>query len=160
MLDTPTAKKLHALERALVELQSVGHLTPAGLAADWRLHRAVERNVLILVDVVVEVCQRVAGNTGKTRLPSMGDAVARCVRLGALSAGVNYVALVRLANFPVYRYETIAAETLVEIVNEQLVDFARFRDEMGAYLGSRGEREEEHRDTQRSAEGRRGRKLS
>ena len=136
MLDSPTAKKLHAFDRALAELRSAGRITPASLATDWRLHRAVERDVLILVDVVVEVCQRVAGNAGKTRLPSMGDAVARCVRLGALSAEVNYVALVRLANFPVYRYEAIEAEMLVEIVNEQLGDFARFREEMGAYLGS------------------------
>ena len=115
-------------------MRSAGPITPAGLADDWRLQRAVERDVLILVDVVVEVCQRVAGHAGQTRLPSMGDAVARCVRLGALSAEVNYIALVRLANFPVYRYEAIEAGMLVEIVNGQLDDFARFREEIGAYL--------------------------
>ncbi len=127
---------MQALERALSELRTVAPITPADLTADWRIQRAVERNVLILVDVVVEVCQRVAGNTGRTRLPSLGDAVARCVRLGALSAAVNYVGLVRLANFPVYRYETIEAGMLAEMVNGQLDDFARFRDEMGAYLES------------------------
>jgi uncharacterized protein YutE (UPF0331/DUF86 family) len=118
-------------------LRSLGHITPADLAADWRLQRAVERDVLILVDVVVEVCQRVAGSTGQTRLPSIGDAVARCVRLGALSPEVNYVGLVRLANFPVYRYEAIEAGLLVEMVNEKLDDFARFRDDMTVYLGRR-----------------------
>lgn len=136
MPDTPTAKKLHAFERALAELRSVGPITSAGLDADWRLHRAVERDVLILVDVVVELSQRVAGNTGKTRLPSIGDAIARCVRLGALSADVNYVALVRPANFPAYRYEAIDPALLVGIVNEQLDGFGRFRDEIAAYLGS------------------------
>jgi uncharacterized protein YutE (UPF0331/DUF86 family) len=137
MQDSPTARKLLALERALAELRSLGHITPADLAADWRMQRAVERDVLILVDVVVEVCQRVAGNAGQTRLPSVGDAVARCVRLGALSAEVNYVGLVRLANFPVYRYEAIEAGLLVEMVNEKLDDFARFRDDMTVYLGRR-----------------------
>ena len=127
---------MQALERALSELRTVAPITPADLTADWRIQRAVERNVLILVDVVVEVCQRVAGNTGRTRLPSLGDAVARCVRLGALSAAVNYVGLVRLANFPVYRYETIETGMLAEMVNGQLDDFARFHDEMGAYLES------------------------
>ena len=135
MLDSPTAKKLRAFERAMTELQSVGRLTPVGLAADWRLQRAVERDMLILVDVVVELAQRVAGNTGKARLPSAGDAIARCVRLGALSAEVNYVALVRLASFPAYRYEAIEAEMLAAIVNEQLGDFARFYAEIAAYLG-------------------------
>ena len=137
MVDSPVTRKMQALERALAELRSVGHLAAADLSADWRLQRAVERDVLILVDVVVELCQRVAGNTGKTRLPSIGDAVARCVRLGALSDEVNYVGLVRLANFPVYRYEAIEAEMLVEIINEQLGDFTRFQDEMAAYLGRR-----------------------
>jgi len=136
MISGVIAQKLQALDVVLAELRSAGHITPAHLAADWRLHRAVERDVLILVDVVVEVCQRVAGQAGKTRLPSMGDAVARCVRLGALSADVNYLTLVRLANFPAYRYEAIEAELLVEIVNGQLDDFGRFRDEMVAYLGS------------------------
>jgi uncharacterized protein YutE (UPF0331/DUF86 family) len=129
---------MQALDRALGELRTVAPITPADLAADWRVQRAVERNVLILVDVVVEVCQRVAGNTGRTRLPSIGDAVARCVRLGALSAEVNYVALVRLANFPVYRYEAIEAGMLAGMVNGQLDDFARFRNEMGRYLKSQG----------------------
>lgn len=137
MPDSPTAKKLRAFERALAELQSVGHLTPAGLAADWRLHRAVERDVLILVDVVVELAQRVAGGAGKARLPSIGDAISRCVRLGALSAEVNTIGLVRLASFPAYRYEAIETEMLAEIVNEQLDDFGRFHDEIVAYLGSR-----------------------
>ena len=136
MLDTPTTKKLRAFERALTELRSVGRITPAGLAADWRLQRAVERDVLILVDVVVELTQRVAGGAGKARLPSAGDAISRCVRLGALSGEVNYVGLVRLASFPVYRYEAIEAEMLATIVNEQLGDFGRFYDEIANYLGS------------------------
>jgi uncharacterized protein YutE (UPF0331/DUF86 family) len=136
MPDSPTTKKLRAFERALAELRSVGRITPAGLAADWRLQRAVERDVLILVDVVVELTQRVAGGAGKARLPSAGDAISRCVRLGALSAEVNYVTLVRLASFPAYRYEAIEAEMLVEIVNEQLDDFRRFHDEIADYLGS------------------------
>lgn len=136
MPDSPTTRKLRAFERALTELRSVGRITPAGLAADWRLQRAVERDVLILVDVVVELTQRVAGGAGKARLPSAGDAISRCVRLGALSAEVNYVTLVRLASFPAYRYEAIEAEMLVEIVNEQLDDFRRFHDEIADYLGS------------------------
>ncbi len=136
MVNGVIAQKLRALDRALAELRSIGAITPADLAVDWRLQRAVERDVLILVDVVVELSQRVAGNAGKARLPSVGDALARCVRLGALSAEVNYVSLVRLASFPAHRYEAIEGEMLAEIVNEQLDDFARFRDEIASYLGS------------------------
>jgi len=136
MVNGVVAQKLQALDRALAELRSVGSITPADLAADWRLQRAVERDVLILVDVVVELAQRVAGNTGQTRRLSAGDALARCVRLGALSADVHYVVLVRPASFPVYRYEGIDPALLVEIVNGQLDDFGRFRDEIVAYLES------------------------
>lgn len=136
IVDNPVARKLQAFDRAPAELRAVGHVTPAGLAADWRTRRAVERDALILVDVAVELSQRVAGNTGKTRLPSAGDAMTRCVRLGALSADVNYLGLVRLANFPAYRYEAIDDALLAEIVNERLDDFERFRDEIAAYLES------------------------
>ena len=136
MRDGPTGQKIRAFDRALAELRSVGHITKADLAADWRLQRAVERDVLILVDVMVELAQRVAGNTGQTRRLSAGDALARCVRLGALSADVHYVALVRPASFPVYRYEGIDPALLVEIVNGQLDDFGRFRDGIVAFYES------------------------
>ena len=136
MVSGVVAQKLQALDRALAELHSVGRLTANDLANDWRLQRAVERAALILVDVAVEVCQHVAGAAGKTRLPSSGDAIVRCVRLGALSDQPNYVRMVRLASFPVYRYEAIPAELLVELANEQLDDFARFRNEIAAYFES------------------------
>ena len=135
MLDTTTAKKLRAFERALAELRSVGHLAPAGLAADWQLLRRKARGGRRLVGRVAGLTQRAAGGAGKARLPSAADAISRCVRLGALSAEVNYVTLVRLASFPAYRYEAIEGEMLATIVNEQLGDFGRFHDEMAAYLG-------------------------
>ena len=68
MVDSPVTRKMQALERALAELRSVGHLTAADLSADWRLQRAVERDVLILVDVVVELCVAQSGIVDDVKL--------------------------------------------------------------------------------------------
>ena len=68
MVNGVIAQKLRAFDRALTELRSLGHVRAGDLAGDWRLQRAAERDVLILVDVLVEVAQRVAGNAGKSRL--------------------------------------------------------------------------------------------
>jgi uncharacterized protein YutE (UPF0331/DUF86 family) len=42
--------------------------------------------------------------------------------------------MVRFRNFIVHRYERIDTEILATVVNRQLTDFARFRNEILAYV--------------------------
>jgi len=122
--------KLQSLEETLNELRSLGQVTSAQLAGDWRTRRAVERDLQIAVEVVIDVCQRIIALHRQAPAATSAQAIERCVQLGVLSEKTVYEKMVQFRNFVVHRYERIAVEILIEIVNNRLGDFARFRDEV------------------------------
>ena len=122
--------KLQSLDKTLAELRSLGEVTEKQLDDDWRTRRAIERDLQILVEIVVDVCQRIVSLSGQTPPTTGREAVERCCQLGALSACERYMRMVQFRNLIVHRYERIDGTILVEIVNERLGDFERFRQEI------------------------------
>ncbi len=131
-------QKFQELEQALGELRSLGQATPAALAADWRTRRAVERDLQVLVEIVIDVCQRLIALGGAAPAPTGAEAVERCAALGILSSVEPYRKMVQFRNIVVHRYEKVDTAILAELVNSRLGDFASFRDEVLAYLQSGG----------------------
>jgi hypothetical protein len=70
------AQKLQALDQVLGELRSLGTVTAAQLESDWRTRRAVERNLQVLIEVVIDVCQRLIALAGQT--PATTGVGTRC----------------------------------------------------------------------------------
>jgi uncharacterized protein YutE (UPF0331/DUF86 family) len=134
MINGVIAQKLQALEEVLLELHSWGPLNAAVLRDDRRTRRAVERDLQILVEIVIDVCQRLISLAGQAPAPTGADAVARCVQMGALSDDEAYWQMVRFRNFIVHRYERIDVEILAAVVDRQLPDFEQFRNEILAYV--------------------------
>jgi uncharacterized protein YutE (UPF0331/DUF86 family) len=128
------AHKLQTLDETLIELRSLGQVSAAALSDDWRTRRAVERDLQILVEIVIDVCQRLIALAGQSPAATSADAVARCVQMGALSDDKAYRQMVRFRSFIVHRYQRIDAEILATVVNRQLPDFDRFRNEILAYV--------------------------
>jgi len=133
MFNGVVVRKLQAIDVTLNELKSLGEVTAAELSGDWRTRRAVERELQVLVEVVVDVCQRIVSLAGQTPAATGADAVERCVQLGAISDDENYRRMVQFRNFVVHRYESIDVEILADVVNNRLGDFAKFRDEVLRY---------------------------
>ena len=125
--------KLSALETTLNELRSLGVLTADQLRADWRTRRAVERDLQIAVEVVIDVCQRLIALHGQAPAATSAGVIERCVQLGILTGKPAYGKMVQFRNFVVHRYENIDVEILAGIVNERLGDFDGFRDEVLRY---------------------------
>ena len=128
------AQKLQTLDEILIELRSLGRVNAAALRDEWRTRRAVERDLQILVEIVIDVCQRLISLAGQAPALTGADAVARCVQMGALSDDEAYRQMVRFRNFIVHRYERIDVEILAAVVNRQLPDFEQFRNEILAYV--------------------------
>jgi uncharacterized protein YutE (UPF0331/DUF86 family) len=128
------AQKLQALDRVLVELRSLGIVSVKQLESNWQLQRAIERNLQVLVEVVIDVCQRLLAIAEQAPAATSGDAIDRCIEMGALTPDENYKRMVRLRNFLVHRYERIDPEVLTNIVNRHLGDFEKFRDEIMAHV--------------------------
>ena len=138
MINGVILQKLQTLDEVLAELRSLGQVTAASLDDDWLTRRAVERDLQVLVEVVIDVCQRLLSVAGQTPATTGGDAVRRCIQLGILTDDEAYHKMVQFRNFIVHRYEHIRTAVLAEMVNERLADFERFRDEVLAHVRETG----------------------
>ncbi|MCB9099286.1 MAG: DUF86 domain-containing protein [Anaerolineales bacterium] len=134
MLNGVVTQKLQLLDEILNELRSLGQVDAQQLQADWRTRRAVERDLQVLVEVVIDVCQRLISLQGQTPASTSISAIERCIQLGALTDDEIYRQMVRFRNFIVHRYERVDPNILVEMINEHLVDFEQFRDEILSYV--------------------------
>ena len=133
MLNGVISQKLHSLDEVLNELRSLGEVDVQQLQTDWRTRRAVERDLQVLVEVVIDVCQRLISLQGETPAVTSLGAIERCIQLGALSDDEVYLKMVRFRNFIVHRYEKVDPNVLVDMINQHLTDFEQFRDEILSY---------------------------
>ena len=134
MIHGVVAQKLQALDAVLAELRTLGIVSAKALRSDWQQRRAIERNLQVLVEVVIDVCQRLVTVTGQSPATSGADAIERCIQMGALTPDENYTRMVRLRNFLVHRYEHIDPDILANMVNRHLGDFEKFRNEILTYV--------------------------
>jgi uncharacterized protein YutE (UPF0331/DUF86 family) len=134
MFNGVIAQKLQHLDTVLTELRSLGCLTVQDMEKDWRTTRAVERSLQILVEIVIDVCQRILSRLGQTPAITGRDAVDRVIALGILGHLDAYSKMVQFRNFIVHRYEQVDKEILVDMVNRRLVDFESFRNEILSYV--------------------------
>lgn len=134
MVNGVIARKLQSLDEVLAELRSLGQVDAAQLKNDWRTQRAIERDLQVLVEIVIDVCQRLISLAGQTPAATGADAIERCIQLKVLSDDVIYRKMVGLRNFIVHRYEHIDVNILVDMVNQRLPDFEQFRAEVLAYV--------------------------
>lgn len=128
------SQKLQTLDEILLELGSLGQVTLKQLDEDWRTRRAIERDLQVLVEIVIDVCQRLLSIRGQTPAPTGGEAMARCIKLGILTDFEPYRKMVQFRNFIVHRYERVDPAILIEMVNRRLADFERFKAEILKYV--------------------------
>jgi uncharacterized protein YutE (UPF0331/DUF86 family) len=134
MMNGVIVQKLQTLDEVLLELRSLGRVTEAQLHNDWRTRRAIERDLQVLIEIMIDVCQRLIALAGQTPVTTAREAIERCVQLGALARYEEYHRMVQFRNFIVHHYERIDTAILVDIVNRRLGDMERFRDEILAYV--------------------------
>jgi uncharacterized protein YutE (UPF0331/DUF86 family) len=134
MINGVIVHKLQTLDEILLELASLGQVSVDQLHHDWRTHRAIERDLQVLIEIMIDVCQRLIALAGQTPAVTARDAVERCVQLGALSQYDAYHRMVQFRNFIVHHYERVDTAILVDIVNQRLSDVGRFRDEILVYV--------------------------
>ena len=135
MINGVILSRLQSLDSTLLELRSLGKVSVAELEADWRTRRAVERDLQVLVEIVIDVCQRLISITGQTPATSGSEAVKRCIQMGILTDFEPYRKMVQFRNFIVHRYEQVDTAVLADMVNRRLPDFERFRLEVIQYVG-------------------------
>lgn len=134
MINGVITQKLAHLDRILAELRSLGHLSVERLNQDWLVRRAVERDLQVAVEIVLDVCHRLLSLLRQAPSGTSRQAVETCASLGVLSSAQPYVSLVGFRNLVVHQYEDVKPEILVDIVNARLTVLEQFRDEVLAYV--------------------------
>ncbi|VAW31669.1 6-phosphofructokinase [hydrothermal vent metagenome] len=134
MINGVIAAKLQSFEEVLNELRSLGEIDVAQLQNDWRTQRAVERNLQVLVEIAIDLCQRFIALLSQSPATTGTDAIERCIQLNILTDKPDYRQMVRFRNFIVHRYDRIDPAVLVDVVNNQLPVFEQFRDEILTYV--------------------------
>jgi uncharacterized protein YutE (UPF0331/DUF86 family) len=134
MLNGVITRKLEALEETLLELESLGKVTLDTLQTNWLVCRAVERDLQILVEVVIDVCHRLISGAGTAPASSAIEAVKKCVRLGVLSPEKPFRQMIQFRDFIVHRHEHIDPEIILGITNKHLQDFRLFQEEVLRYV--------------------------
>ncbi len=130
MINGVVLRKLEALDKVISELASLGKVSVEQLQRDWVMRRAVERDLQVMVEIVINICQRLISAANLPPASTGSEAIKRCVALGALSSEEPYRRMVQFRNFIVHCYEQVNVEILVSLVNRRLDDFRRFRMEI------------------------------
>lgn len=127
------ARKLSLLDEVANELETLRPLDLADLESQWTVRRAVERDLQVLSETVIDVCQRLLSLAGEGPATSAADAVRRCVALGAISNRETYVRMAQMRNVIVHRYDQVDPQVLVKVVNNGLEQYRSFRAEVLDY---------------------------
>ena len=76
MINGVIIQKLQSLDETMAELRSLGSVTVEQLSSDWQTRRAVERDLQILVEIVLDICQRIICLAGQTPATTGAEVIA------------------------------------------------------------------------------------
>lgn len=129
-------KKLALLEKHLSELQkNMEGVDLARFRDDYMLKCMAERSLQIMIEIVIDIAERIIALRQAGPVDSSSQAIERLVQLGILKSSQPYVDMIRFRNLIVHQYSDIDPELTFRIVKNELDSFHRFRDEIDDYAG-------------------------
>lgn len=107
----------------------------AEFASDTLRCRAVERQLQVCVEVMIDICERVLAVRQQPPVETAAGRVEKLAEIGVLKSAAPYRPMVQFRNFIVHRYEDVAPEILYEIVTRKCDKFEEFAREIEAADG-------------------------
>jgi uncharacterized protein YutE (UPF0331/DUF86 family) len=121
-------KKLRVIEEMISEIERWNIVSFEMLRENVMLQRAVERDLQIAIEAVIDIVQRVLAIEKQTPSGTSADAIKKVQELGIIPAHPAYVEMVKFRNFIVHRYEKIDLEIVYATVKNKLPLFKEFVD--------------------------------
>lgn len=125
--------KLSRIEPYLTKIDAVVPKSFEAYEADWKVQMIAERALQILIEIMIDVANRLIALKGWGAVSSASDAVRLIALKGAISAEEPYLKMVRFRNFIVHDYDRIDHSIVYTILTRHLDDIRRFRDEIARY---------------------------
>jgi uncharacterized protein YutE (UPF0331/DUF86 family) len=124
-------RKFALLDKYLLQLQR--ELKGVGFEVfrkDWVRQRMTERALQVMVEIVIDIAERIIAVQNAGPAASATEAIEKLVELDVLKSAKPYINMVRFRNLIVHQYEEIDPEILYNLARNQLEDFRQFRNEI------------------------------
>ena len=124
-------RKFALLDKHLLELQN--HLKGVELAAfanDWAMRCMAERALQVMVEIVIDIAERIIAIEGAGPTATSGEAFDKLVKLGVIESTEPYRSMIRFRNLIVHEYEEVDPQIVYNIATKQIDAFRLFRDEI------------------------------
>lgn len=125
--------KLARVEAYITRLQEI---IPDGFEdfeKDWKTQMIAERGLQILIEIIIDVANRLIAikNWGPTT--SSADSIRLLVLKKVISSEEPYLRMIKFRNFIVHDYDKVDNEVVYSILTQNLDDIRRFREEVLSY---------------------------
>lgn len=125
--------KLARIEEYLTKLQKITPNAFEEFKNDWRTQMIAERGLQILIEIIIDVANRLIAikNWGPTT--SSADSIRLLALKKVISSEEPYLKMTRFRNFIIHDYDKIDREIVYSILTKNMDDIKRFRDEVLEY---------------------------
>ena len=124
-------RKFALLDKHLLEL---GHhlkgIEFSSFKDNYALRCMTERALQVMVEIVIDVAERIIATENAGPVASAAEAIDRLVDLKVLKSSQPYIDMVRFRNLIVHQYEEVDPEIIFNIAKNKLEAFRQFRNEI------------------------------
>ena len=124
-------RKFALLDKHLIQVQK--HLKDVEFSSfkdDYALRCMAERALQVMVEVVIDIAERIIAIENAGPVASAAEAVDRLVELNVLKSSQPYIDMVRFRNLIVHQYEEVDPQIVFNITKNRLDAFRQFRNEI------------------------------
>ena len=125
--------KLARIEAYLTKLQEI---IPDGFKEfekDWRTQMIAERGLQILIEIIIDVANRLIAINNWGPTTSSADSIILLVLKKVISSEEPYLKMIKFRNFIVHDYDRVDNAIVYLILTENLGDIRKFREEVLSY---------------------------
>jgi len=124
-------RKFALLDKYLIQLQNeLKTVNIETFKNDWALQRMTERVLQVMVEIVIDVAERIIARKNAGPTATAAEAMEKLVELAVLKSAKPYADMVRFRNLIVHQYEEIDPTIVFNIAKNQIDAFRQFRDEI------------------------------
>ena len=125
--------KLARIEAYLTKLQEIIPDEFKGFEKDWRTQMIAERGLQILIEIIIDVANRLIAINNWGLTTSSADSIRLLVLKKVISSEEPYLKMIKFRNFIVHDYDRVDNAIVYSILTENLDDIRKFRDEVLNY---------------------------
>jgi len=130
MINGVIGKKFEVLDDTLFRLEYYRPITFDQFQNDWGIQKIVERSLQILVEIMIDVANRIIAQKGETPPQVSVDAIEKLKQYGYIQDVTVYKKMVKFRNLLVHNYDSLDLGILYDILTRKLDDFRKYRNEI------------------------------